>query len=47
MSGIGVCLMQDSALWRTPSRALTLTKANYAQIAKDLLLIVFGVERSS
>ena len=45
MSGVGACLMQDEHPVAYASRALTPTETNYAQIEKELLAIVFGVER--
>ena len=44
-SGLGACLMQDEHPAAYASSALTLTETNYAQIEKELLAIVFGVER--
>ena len=45
MSGLGACLMQDKHPVAYASRALTPTETNYAQIEKELLAIVFGVEQ--
>ena len=45
MSGLRACLMQDEHPVAYASRALTPTETNYAQIEKELLAIVFGVER--
>ena len=45
LSGLGACLMQDEHPVAYASRDLTPTETNYAQIKKELLAIVFGVER--
>ena len=45
MSGLGACLMQDGRPVTCASRAMTPTETNYAQIEKELLAVVFGVER--
>ena len=44
-SGLGVVLMQDRHPIAYASRALTETESRYAQIEKEMLAIVFGVER--
>ena len=43
--GIGVALMQGGQPVAYASRALTSTEQQYAQIEKELLTIVFGLER--
>ena len=45
MHGLGACLMQDGHPVAYASRSLTPTEANYAQIEKELLAIVFGMEQ--
>ena len=45
--GLGACLMQDDHPIAYASRALTTTKIHYAQIEKELLSVVFGVEKFS
>ena len=44
-NGLGAALMQDGKPLAHASRALTPTERNYAQIEKEILAIVFGVER--
>ena len=44
-SGLGACLMQNSQPVSYAARALTGTEENYAQIEKELLAIVFAVEK--
>lgn len=44
-SGLGACIMQDGHPVAYASRALTTTETNYAQIEKELLAVVFGLER--
>ena len=43
--GLGASLLQDGKPIAYASKALTTTEMNYAQIEKELLAIVFGVER--
>ncbi|KAK7090822.1 hypothetical protein V1264_010573 [Littorina saxatilis] len=43
--GLGACLMADGHPVQYASRALTETERNYAQIEKEMLAIVFGLER--
>ena len=45
MSSLGACLIQHEHPVAYASRALTPTETNYVQIEKELLAIVFGVER--
>ena len=45
MSGLGTCLMQEEHPVGYASRAVTPTETNYALIEKELLAIVFGVQR--
>ena len=44
-SGLGACLLQDDQPVVYASRSLTETERNYAQIEKELLAVVFGMER--
>lgn len=44
-TGLGACLMQNDHPVAYSSRALTKTECNYAQIEKELLAIVFGMEK--
>ena len=43
--GLGACLLTDGQPVAFASRALTETERNYAQIEKEMLAIVFGLER--
>ena len=43
--GLGACLMQGVQPVAYASRCMTETEVNYAQIEKELLAILFGVER--
>ena len=45
MHGLGACLMQDGHPVAYASRSLTPTEVQYAQIEKELLAIVFGMEK--
>ena len=45
MSGLGACLLQEGHLVAYASRTPTPTEINYAQIEKELLSVVFGVEQ--
>ncbi|XP_062577795.1 uncharacterized protein K02A2.6-like [Saccostrea cucullata] len=44
-SGLGACLLQEGHPIMYASRSLTETECNYAQIEKELLAVVFGMER--
>nr|XP_022296799.1 uncharacterized protein K02A2.6-like [Crassostrea virginica] len=44
-SGLGACLIQEGHPIMYASRSLTETECNYAQIEKELLAVVFGLER--
>ena len=44
-SGLGAVLVQDGSPIAYASRSLTETECRYAQIEKELLAVVFGVER--
>ena len=43
--GLGACLIQKNRPVAYASRSLTVTEKNYAQIEKELLSVVFAVER--
>ncbi|KAK7105846.1 hypothetical protein V1264_017174 [Littorina saxatilis] len=43
--GLGACLLSDGQPVQFASRALTQTERNYAQIEKEMLAILFGLER--
>ena len=45
--GLGACLMQEGHPIAYASRALTLIEIHYAQIEKELLSVVFGVDKFS
>lgn len=45
MHGLGACLMQDGHPVAYASRSLTPTEVQDAQIEKELLAIVFGMEK--
>lgn len=44
-SGLGACLLQDGQPVQYASRALTSTEKGYAQIEKEMLAMVFGLEK--
>ena len=44
-NGLGACLLQDGHPIAYASRSLTATECNYAQIEKELLAIVFSMEK--
>ena len=43
--GLGACLMQNGQPVAYASRSMTDAESNYAQVEKEMLAIVFGVER--
>ena len=43
--GLGCCVLQNSHPVAYASRALTTTECNYAQIEKELLAILFAMEK--
>ena len=43
--GLGACLMQHGQLLEYASWAMTKARVNYAQIEKELLAIVFGLDQ--
>ncbi|CAB3998096.1 Retrovirus-related Pol poly from transposon [Paramuricea clavata] len=45
MNGLGACLLQNNQPVAYASRSLTPTEMQYAQIEKEMLVIVFGMER--
>ena len=45
MNGLGACLLQDNQPVAYASRSLTPTEVQYVQIEKEMLSIVFGMER--
>ena len=45
LNGLGACLMQNNKSVAYASRSLTQTEVQYAQIEKEMLAIVFGMEK--
>ena len=43
--GVGAVIMQDGKLFEYASRALTTTERKWAQIEKEALAVLFGVQR--